>query len=148
MIKGIRGFAQGFVRAAVAIGERASEAYSSLRQIGLDYARGDFEIDWDIYNEQTGFTQLAMEMDPDQLIMGHLHGESIWNLSEKYRYEVTTPYMTPDGILSEQTVTVTSKTRLTMQEVFDQGDELMETSPPVEGVEYGEKELSGIWYRD
>lgn len=147
MIKGIRGLAQSFVRGAVAAGRKAAETFTTLVETGIGYARGEFDVDWQIYEQQKALVELANELDRSQLISGHLHGESKQNLTCKFKYDVKAVYEDVKGNVVTKHWSVINDERMTQNEIMDYASQFAEDYAPEEFPFHAQPELVGIWTR-
>lgn len=143
----LRGLAQGFVRSAVAIGRKAIETYQTLTEAGLGYVKSQFEVDWQTYDQQAAFVSLAMEMPKDQLVSGNLHGESIQNLTCKFKYDVKALYENLQGDTVTMHWSVINDERMTPNEILEYA-QMFAVDSAAEGFPmHGPPELEGIWTR-
>ena len=148
MLKGIaniRGIAQGFLRRAVGLGQKVTEAYWTLRDAGLGYKKSVFESDYEKYDKQDFVTEEITRLDPHHLIPGNLHVESVWDLTANYKYDIEGVYTDLQGNTQTATWSVIDNRRLTQAEIADVGVTFAEDYAP-EGFEFvGDITMVGSW---
>lgn len=147
MITGLRGLAQAFVRGAVAIGRGIEATYTALTDLGLGYVKSQFEMDWQTYDEQTGLVDYVKDLPRDQLIPGVAHGESTWQLTSKFKYDVKTVYEDVRGNTKTFNWSVISDMRLTQDEISEQADVFRKDYAPTDFPFSAQAEIVGLWHR-
>lgn len=147
MLSGLRGLAQTAVRAIARAEVALRTGFRWLQEAGLDYPVAGYRQDYEKFAQQEYLTGAIAGQDPDHLIPGEHHEESLWQLSQKFRYEVLTPWETEEGEVIEKYTTIISPGRLTPNEVYDQAADHPSEYAPEEGLFHGAMEIVGSWYR-
>lgn len=147
MISGLRGLAQSFVRGAVAIGRAIETTYATLTDLGLGYVKEQFTYDWNLYDQQKAFVDLAGSIEKSQLIPGAIHGESTQSLTCRFKYDVSATYEDLEGNTLTKYWSVINNERLTQEEILARAERFAEEYPE-EGMPFhAPAQLEGIWHR-
>lgn len=147
MISGLRGLAQSFVRGAVAIGRAIETTYATLTDLGLGYVKEQFTYDWNLYDQQKAFVDLAGELDKSQLIPGAIHGESTQNLTCRFKYDVKGVYKNLEGEETTLHWSVINNERLTQEQILAQGGIFAKGCQPKDFPFIEEVAIEGIWFK-
>jgi UDP-2,3-diacylglucosamine pyrophosphatase LpxH len=126
---------------------KVEEGIWRLKEWGLSYLEREVRQDYDKFARQDFIAGEVPFLDQDHLIPGHLHEPSVWNLKQKYRYEVSTPWETQEGEVIEVHTVITSDTRLTPNEVYEAAADHPSLYAPEEGVFRGDMAIEGVWFK-
>lgn len=144
-IRNVRGFVQGILRGASRLRQTATEVYWTLKTAGLDYLQSEFRADYEKYERQDFLTSEIGLLPTDQLIPGHLHEESVWNLTAKFKYDLEATYTDPEGNTETHYWSIIDDKRLTQAEISDQADSFAKDYAPDGFPIQADVSLVGSW---